>query len=338
VSVLTSLDITPPVFTVLTGGTVSLLASARNQVGDVMRGVSVSWSVSGGGTISQTGAFTAGSTVGGMHRVVATAVSGAVTLRDTARVDVSNVAATHRMIACGNNANTPSGWENDDAVVGGGSDWTNPASVTTAGVMAAAPVTLYRSVRSGSPHSYSIAGLPRNMYTVRLHFADAYDSTTYVRAMSYTVAGVNVLRDFSIVRQAGGTNRALAMDFPADLRSTNTLSIQCEGLNGSDVFEAGIEVLEHRGTAITLLSPNGGEQFAVGQQVEVRWYADTLRVLQLLIEVSVDNGESWTIVSGSGGIAYAPGSPDWGLLRWTVTATVSIDGAPVPTASSQCRV
>lgn len=208
-----------------------------------MRGVSVSWDVSGGGTISQTGTFTAGSTVGGMHRVVATAVSGAVTLRDTAWVDVSNIAATHRMIACGGNSNTPSGWENDDAVMSGGSDWTNPLSVTTTGVMAAAPATLYRSVRAGSVHSYSIGGLPRNMYTVRLHFADAYDSATYVRAMNYTIAGVNVLRDFSIVRQAGATNRALAMDFPVDLRSTSTLAIQCEGLNGSDVFEAGIAAL-----------------------------------------------------------------------------------------------
>lgn len=336
-SVLTTVDVNPPLFTVLTGGSLTYMASARNQVGALMNGVSVSWSVGGGGTITSAGVFTAGTTIGGAHRVIATASYGGVTLRDTALVDISNNTVIHRKIDCG--GGTPvQGWEGDDGLVSGGSDWGNPGTVAVTNVAGAAPAGVYKTVRAGSPHTYTVPGLYPNRYTVRLHLADAFDSAQLRRSMSYTIAGVNVLRDFSIQRLAGGINKALAMDFAADLRSGGNLTVLCEGLNGSDVMEGGIEVMENRNTSITLMSPNGGETWAAGQTVTLRWHADTLRMLQVLIELSVDDGDEYGAIIGQQGITYSAGLAAWGSTPWTIPASFMINSRSVSTASSTCRV
>ncbi|MEX1045681.1 MAG: MBG domain-containing protein [Chthoniobacterales bacterium] len=91
----TSISVGPSPVTVLYAGTQQFTALQRDQFGDLMSGQpSFAWSVSGGGSISSGGFFTAG-LVGGPHTVTASADS----LSATAQVTVTPASAT---VAVGN--------------------------------------------------------------------------------------------------------------------------------------------------------------------------------------------------------------------------------------------
>ncbi|MBW1807635.1 MAG: hypothetical protein JRJ87_05525 [Deltaproteobacteria bacterium] len=139
-------------------------------------------------------------------------------------------------INCGSNEYDVAGWIRDDAFVSGGSDYVNSNTIDTAGVANAAPADVYKSVRHQSPHDYSIP-VPDGTYLLRLHFADGYTD----RSMNYFAEGVQILTDFDISSEAGGTNRALVKDFQVTVADGNGLQLQAQ--SSSDVFEAGIEIL-----------------------------------------------------------------------------------------------
>ncbi len=83
---LTSVVVTPATATVVFGASQTFAASGRDQFNQVMSPQpTFTWAVSGGGTVSTTGVFTAGSTAGGPYDLTAT--TGA--LAGTARVTVS---------------------------------------------------------------------------------------------------------------------------------------------------------------------------------------------------------------------------------------------------------
>jgi hypothetical protein len=72
----TSIDVTPSSAQVQTGGSQQYLASVKDQFGTaVSPQPSVAWSVSGGGSISSLGVFSAGSSEGGPFTVTAAAAS-----------------------------------------------------------------------------------------------------------------------------------------------------------------------------------------------------------------------------------------------------------------------
>src|SRR5712671_4721507 len=90
---LTAVAVTPSSATVAPGGTQQFSATARDQFGQPLSSAPpFSWSVSGGGTISATGLFTAGSSTGGPF--VVTAASGGVS--GTAAVSVGSAAGSAR--------------------------------------------------------------------------------------------------------------------------------------------------------------------------------------------------------------------------------------------------
>ena len=84
---LTSVTVSPASASVATGGTQQFTATGLDQFGQPMNPQpSFTWSVSGGGTISSSGLFTAGSTAGGPFTVTATSgsVSGTASVTVTA--------------------------------------------------------------------------------------------------------------------------------------------------------------------------------------------------------------------------------------------------------------
>ena len=84
--ILTTISVSPSSASVVVNGTQQFTATAKDQSGNAMvPQPSFSWSVSGGGTITSSGLFTAGSTAGGPYTV--TAVSGGVS--GTASVTVT---------------------------------------------------------------------------------------------------------------------------------------------------------------------------------------------------------------------------------------------------------
>jgi len=334
---LTTMSITPAQFTVAAGSPVTFLATCKDQNGNYFANAIKSWSVSGGGTIDQTGKFIAAAApCNGPHRVIGTVASGSVTLRDTAWIMVSRKDCVYRKIDAGANSYCPAGWETDDAYVSGGSDVNNAAAVSVAGVAAAAPANVYASARRGSAHSYRVSHLDQGFYTVRMHFADAKDTA---RLMSYTIQGINILRDFSISSLAGGANKALALDFVTQIQDTNGLSISCSGANGSDVFESGIEIMQHMLTPITLVSPIGGEKFTIGQTMQIRWYTDTLQTNQVYVDLSVDGGRNYLQIGGGEGVMFVDNRGVWGTFNWAIPDSVADnDGKNFSTISTRCRI
>ena len=86
--VFTSIVVSPGTTSVATGGSVQFAATGYDQLGQPMiTQPTLSWSVSGGGTVDAGGRFTAGSTAGGPYTV--TASSGSVT--GTASVAITSV-------------------------------------------------------------------------------------------------------------------------------------------------------------------------------------------------------------------------------------------------------
>ncbi len=232
------IQVAPASSTILPGGNIDLTASCRDQFDDPFAAV-VSWSTSGGGSMSpdtsggavneHTSTFTSDGSEGNF-----TVTAGADGIQGSASVRVEGTALPLR-INCGSNDYDVTGWNRDDPFVSGGADWVNPNDVDTSGVSNAAPAEVYKSVRHQSPHSYSIP-VPDGDYTLRLHFADAYEN----RSMDYFAEGVQILSDFDISSEAG-LNRALVKDFPVTVTGGDGLLIEAQ--SDGDVFEAGLEIL-----------------------------------------------------------------------------------------------
>ncbi|MFA5238083.1 MAG: hypothetical protein WC476_00040 [Phycisphaerae bacterium] len=61
--------------------------------------------------------------------------------------------------------------------------------------------------------------------------------------------------------------------------------------------------------SLTILSPNGGEQWAVGSEQQITWESD-VSVGNVWIEYSTDNGTGWLTID--------PNAPNAGSYQWTV--------------------
>ncbi|HUU00985.1 MAG TPA: malectin domain-containing carbohydrate-binding protein [Myxococcota bacterium] len=237
---LTSIEVVAADPSIVSGGSTDLTANSKDQNGDPIAS-DMNWSVSGGGSMNpaadsqsasqHTSTFTSD---GNSGTFVVTAESGGI--QGTATIEVVSTALPIR-INCGSNDHDVAGWLRDDAFVSGGSDYTNPDSVDTTGVVNAAPAEVYKSVRHESPHSYDI-DVPDGVYLLRLHFADKFTN----RSMNYFAEGSQILTDFDISSEAGGSNRALVKDFQVTVADGNGLQIEAQ--SDADVFEAGIEVTE----------------------------------------------------------------------------------------------
>ena len=95
---LTSISVTPPTASVGTSATQTFVATTRDQFGVSMTSPpTISWSVSGGGTISTTGLFSAGTTAGGPFTV--TAANGAINAIANVTITPVNAAPTVAQVA-----------------------------------------------------------------------------------------------------------------------------------------------------------------------------------------------------------------------------------------------
>jgi hypothetical protein len=331
--VLTSVTVTPPDLTLDRGSSFTFLALARDQFGRRVADATVTWSAGGGGTIDDEGTFTAGTQCGGSHEIVAAARSGGTTVRDTALVVISTQGPWQMKVNAGSNANDVDGWERDDDYVSGGEDLDMDGGSVTDGVPGAAPAGVYRSVRHVSPHGYTFTGLAPGNYTVRMHFTDEADPAQ--RRMSYTVNDVNVLRDFDPAAWAGSGEKALVLDFVTLVRDNGELNIDCSAPSG-DVFEAGLELIQSRRAALTLIFPNGGDMVGTGGPSVIRWSADDRQVTNVMIHLSVDGGLSWVAVTDRYGIEST--DENWGAFEWQAPDSIETEDGTVSTESDECLI
>jgi hypothetical protein len=325
-AVFTSLALTPEEATIASGGTFQFLTEPKDQAGNYFPGATVSFTATGG-TITSTGKFTAGTTLGGPFYIFASAQAGSVTLKDTSIIVISTSEGFRKKINCGDNAYDAAGWERDDAYISGGVDITNTGAITTTNVPGAAPDLVYKSMRRQGPHTYTITGLKTTSYTVRFHWVEP--TSAIRRYMNYSINGANVFRDFDIAARAGIVNKALVLDRVVSLQDT-IMRIQCTGSNGSDVFEAGFEIMENYRNPLTLLAPTGGEKLTVGQPFIVRWSADTSEIPSIDVELSVD-GKAWGFISPAEHISISQPAGAWTHWTWNVPDSFMVNNT-IPTS------
>ena len=226
-----SVSITETNFTVGVGdGGVSLTAEIANPEG----GETITWSVvEGPGSVSpETGTSTTFTPSGEGTSIIKASIAGDKSA--TATINVVDWTTYHVKINCGGTAVSGTDWVDDGPYVTGGSDFgwgqtTDPSGVTNAG-----PAEIYATVRHMSPHSYTFP-VPDGDYTVRMHFVDLLPSLE--RSVTYRIEGV-------AVETAVGIPQAVTVkEYEVAVSDDNGLTIECEGVGGSDVFESGVEVL-----------------------------------------------------------------------------------------------
>lgn len=320
--------ITPSDPSVIPGGTIKFAVEALDQHGAVMDPApgTPGWEVIGEGTITSAGTFTAPSKE--VETQVKVSIDGTTA---TTTVTVSNVPPIYIKINAGGSG--VSGWEDDTQYLVAGSEgspYSFPAAATE-GVENAAPAEVYTSVRREN-HSYSFPDIEPGQYTVRFHFVDHYEMD---RAMDYTVEGTEVISGLNIVEAAGGTGKAYVVDVDVTV-DTDGLQIDANRGSGNDVFEAGIEIFNSVNIAppILVLSPAGGEQLSVGEDLAIRYSADCNEVAGVKIALSIDNGKVWTTI-----VDESLPCGESQTHTWPIPATVTLsDGSPISTVSEQCLI
>ncbi len=202
----------------------------------------------------------------------------------------------HLRINCGDNQQDVAGWERDDAYETLGADWINTNPVATDGVLDAAPAGVYQSVRHRNALAYPsfrFGQVKDGDYTVRLHFADAYDS----RQINVDMEGRRVLTGYDIAADAGGVNRAAIQNFAVTVQDGNGLTIDLGSEDDGDAFVAGIEIMagaDSQAPVVSILNPVAAQ--TVSASINVSGSADDDSDL-LRVEVQVNDGP-WQLASG----------------------------------------
>jgi hypothetical protein len=234
---LTGITVSPSTATVNTSATQQFSATARDQFGDAMSAQpAFSWSVTGGGTISTGGLFTAGATAGGPYTI--SAQSGALT--GTATVTVSAQPATVYQINTGStSAVTPF---TGDQYGSGGTMRTVTNTISLTGVTDPAPQNVYKSERYGNS-TYTIPNLTAGtQYTVRLHFAELYWTATGRRKFNVSINGTTVLSNFDIYATTGARYKAVVREFTATANGSGQIVIAFSTVTDNATIE-GIEII-----------------------------------------------------------------------------------------------
>jgi hypothetical protein len=233
---LTSIVVAPASATVNTSASQQFTATARDQFGaNLATQPTFAWSVSGGGTISASGLYTAGTTAGGPYTV--TAASGGKS--GTASVTVSATPTTVYRINCGGSAASP---YTADQYYSGGTAHTVTNTITISGITNPAPQAVYQAERYGAI-TYTLPNLTvGSQYTVRLHFAELYWTATGKRKFNVAINGASVLSSFDIYAAAGAQYKAVVREFTATANSSGQLVIAFTNVTDNASIE-GIEVI-----------------------------------------------------------------------------------------------
>ncbi len=236
---LTSIVVTPASTTVSASAAQQFTATARDQFAtNLPSQPTFTWTVSGGGTVSASGLFTAGTSAGGPYALQAT--SGGIT--GTATITVASAptpVAVYRIDTGSSSAVSPF---TADAYATGGTTNATTNTISTTGVTNAAPAAVYQSERYGNS-AYTLPSLVASaQYTVRLHFAEIYWTASGKRIFNVLINGTTVLSSFDIFAVAGGQYKAVVRDFTATANASGQIVIQFNTVTDNATIE-GIEVL-----------------------------------------------------------------------------------------------
>ncbi|WP_052352047.1 malectin domain-containing carbohydrate-binding protein [Deinococcus pimensis] len=120
----------------------------------------------------------------------------------------------------------------------GGAAWS--AVLDVAGALVPASVSLYQSEWTAPSFALHVP-VPDGSYVVRLHFADLTATSVGQRVFDVNVEGTAALKDLDVVREAGGTRRALERDVTTEVRD-GRLDLEFVGRIGNALVNA-VEIL-----------------------------------------------------------------------------------------------
>jgi hypothetical protein len=161
------------------------------------------------------------------------------TVKDNAKVDGIEVNFASLGINAGGSA---SGSFAADEFSNSGTLYSTTASINTSGVSNPAPQAVYQTERYGN-FSYSIPGLVAGQsYTVRLHFAELYWTSSGQRLFNVSINGTQVLSNFDIYATAGGADKAVVEQYSATADSNGEITIQFSTVKDNAKVD-GIEIL-----------------------------------------------------------------------------------------------
>jgi pectin methylesterase-like acyl-CoA thioesterase len=144
-----------------------------------------------------------------------------------------------------NSGGTATGRFAADAYYSGGSSYSTTATIDTSAVTNPAPQAVYQTERHGSTgFTYTLPSLtPGQAYTVRLHFAEIYWSTSGSRLFNVAINGTTVLSNFDVFATAGAKYKAVVKEFTAYANSSGQIVIGFTTVkDGAKV--SGIELLQ----------------------------------------------------------------------------------------------
>lgn len=217
---LTSIEITPRDISLATSAIQQFSATALDQFGTPLSvQPSFTWSLNGDGTIDQSGLYTAPTAAGGPYEI--TVQSG--TFSAITHVTVTDLPQIIYQVNCGS-TNTVYPFSGDQYGSGGTlrsvSNW-----IDLSGVTDPAPQDVYRSERYGNS-SYTFPGLiPGSMYTIRLHFAELYWTSTGKRSFNVTVNGTTVLSNYDIYAETGARYKAVVHEYTATVDGSGEIDL-----------------------------------------------------------------------------------------------------------------
>src|SRR5216683_745751 len=242
--VLTTITVSPASASVPTGGTRQFTATGLDQFGNPMSPQpTFTWSVSGGGTISLSGLFTAGATGGGPFTVTAGtgSVSGTASVTVTAApvLTTITVAPSSASVATGGTKQfTATGFDQfgnpmspqpafNWSVSGGGT--ISPSGLFTAGATGGGPFTVTAASGSVSgPANVSVTSVTSDF---SLSVSPASQMVRQGNATSYTVtiAPINGFSGSVTLSTSGQPSGATATFTPDPTTTSSTLSVQTVG-------------------------------------------------------------------------------------------------------------
>jgi hypothetical protein len=163
-------------------------------------------------------------------------------------------------ISCGGSA--AGNWVADTDFSGGNVSVGTTNSIDTSGVTNPAPQEVYQHHRFGDC-TYTIPGLVAGApYTVRLHFAELFDTGAGQRLFDVVLQGSAILTRFDIFAAAGGQDKAVVREFTTTADGNGHLTIVFTGVLQPATI-SGIEVI------------SGGLAISCGGTAAGNWIADT---------------------------------------------------------------
>ena len=161
------------------------------------------------------------------------------TVKDNAKVSGIEVIPASLAINAGGSA---SGSFVADSYYNGGTTYSTGATINTSGVTNPAPQAVYQTERYGN-FTYVIPGLvTSHTYTVRLHFAENYWTSSGKRTFNADINGTQVLSNFDIYATAGGANKAIVESFTTTPDAIGQITISFQTVIDNAKVD-GIEIL-----------------------------------------------------------------------------------------------